>query len=83
MQAPPGQEITNQALHQLKAAVEAHFEEIKSRQGLVDVVASWRLWKLGRKFVPRDFERYPIKYFGIPRSASGYCENQMIGIGEL
>jgi hypothetical protein len=61
VQAPSGYELINRALDQLKAAVEAELE-IKKRQGLVDVVAPWRLWEPGRKFVARDFNNYPFKY---------------------
>ncbi len=61
VRAPRGYELINRALNQLKATVEAQLE-IKRRQGKVDVVAPWRLWVPGRKFVARDFNNYPFKY---------------------
>jgi hypothetical protein len=52
--------LDNRALQQLKRFIDRYLAQ-KRGQGIVivDIVAPWRLWRPGQKFVARAFDRYP------------------------
>lgn len=50
------------ALQDLKDWVTQYIETFRRQGHIVDEVAKWRLWEPGRKFVARDFDRYPLQF---------------------
>lgn len=55
--------ITRESLQKLNEAVKRKMAEREGAGAIVDEVIKWRLWEKGQKFVARDTDNFPFRYF--------------------
>jgi competence CoiA-like predicted nuclease len=55
--------ITEGSRMRLNNVVKNHINEFRAKGAIVDEFMKWRPWEQGKKFVARDIERFPFRYW--------------------